>query len=118
MRAEFFRPEAPDQVVGAAVWDGHRVELQAEDDTVRTSLGRIFRPSSVAVDDPTLRPVGTSGETVVEPGDGEWFRTAARVRGGDEGLSVRFVSEHPGGWDPALDPQTYGWAGGKTAARP
>jgi hypothetical protein len=52
---------------------------------------------------------------VAEPGDVEWFRVAARVRGRREGLSVRFVSDRPGGWDPALDPQTYGWAHRKTA---
>jgi hypothetical protein len=118
MRAEFFRSDAPDRVVGVAVWDGHRVVIEAEDDADRAALERVFRPSSVAVDDPALRPPGTFGETVVEPGDLDWFRTAPRVRGRDEGLSVRFVSEHPGGWDPALEPQTYGWAGRKLAARP
>jgi hypothetical protein len=114
MRAEFFRPDAPDRVVGVAVWDGRRAEVESEDEEVRAALGRIFRASSVAVDDPSLRPAGTAGETVVEPGDGEWFRVAARVRAPAEGLSVRFVSERPGGWDPALDPETYGWAGRKS----
>ena len=114
MRAEFVRFDAPDQVIGAAVWDGRRVQLDSEDQEVRAALGRIFRASSVAVDDPSLRPAGTTGETVVAPGDVEWFRVAARVRGPREGLSVRFVSDRPGGWDPALDPETYGWAGRKS----
>jgi hypothetical protein len=52
---------------------------------------------------------------VVEPGDLQWFRTAALVRGAREGLAVRFVTTAPGGWDPALDPVAYGWGGRKPA---
>jgi hypothetical protein len=115
MRAEFFRPDAPEVVVGNAEWDGRRAVPDAEDDRVRKVLSRIFRPSSVAVDDSSMRFAGASGETVVEPGDLEWFRTAALVRGAHEGLSVRFVTTAPGGWDPALDPMGYGWAGRKPA---
>jgi hypothetical protein len=114
VRAEFARPHAPDRVVGVAEWDGRRVRVESESLEVRNLLGRVFRPSSVAIDDPALRPAGTAGVTVVEPGDVEWFRAAARVRGRQEGLSVRFVSDRPGGWDPALDPETYGWAGRKS----
>lgn len=113
MRAEFFRPDAPDREVGVAVWDRGRVRIEAEDEAVRSSLSQVFRASSVVVDDPALRPRGATGATVVEPGDVEWFRTAARVRGAEQGLTVRFVADRPGGWDPALDPQTYGWAGRK-----
>jgi hypothetical protein len=113
MRAEFVRPDDPGRVVGVAVWDGRRALIETEDAEVRSVLGRVFRPSSVAVDDPSLRPAGTSGETVIEPGDVEWFQAAATVRGEQEGMSVRFVVDRPGGWDPALDPQAYGWAGRK-----
>jgi hypothetical protein len=113
MRAEFVHPDEPDRVVGVAVWDGRRALIETEDEEVRSALGRVFRLSSVAVDDPSLRPAGTSGETVIGPGDQDWFQAAARVRGEQEGLSVRFVVDRPGGWDPALDPQTYGWAGRK-----
>lgn len=115
MRAEFFRRDAPDAVVGAAEWDGHRALIQADDQEVRKMLEHVFRASSVATSDPATRPQGTRGPTVAAPGDLEWFRLAAQVRGGQEGLGVRFVTEHPGGWDPALDPQTYGWAGRKPA---
>jgi hypothetical protein len=115
MRADFFRPDDPSRVVGVARWTGVRVDVQAEEDEVRERLARVFRLSSVSIDDPSMRPPGTRGETVAEPGDVEWFRVAARVRGRREGLSVRFVSDRPGGWDPALDPQTYGWAHRKTA---
>ncbi|MGH2676443.1 MAG: hypothetical protein ACRDH1_13660 [Actinomycetota bacterium] len=107
MRAEFFRADAPDEVVGDAEWDGQRAVITADDDEVRTALERVFRPSSVAVD-----------ETVAEPGDLEWFRGAASVRGKEAGLSVRFVTEVAGRWDPALDPETYGWGGRKPALPP
>ena len=115
MRAEFFRPDAPDLVVGVAVWDGRRVVIEAEDPDVRDALARVFTPSSVSAEDPSLRPGGTSGPTVVAPGDLVWFRVAARVRGERQGLSVRFVTDRPPRWDPALDPETYGWAGSKSA---
>jgi hypothetical protein len=115
MRAEFFRPEAPGTVVGTAEWDGHRALVQADDEQVQKVLERVFRASSVSIDDPATRPQGTRGPTVAVPGDLEWFRVAAAVRGRQEGLGVRFVTEHPGGWDPALEPQTYGWAGRKPA---
>jgi hypothetical protein len=115
MRADFFRPEDPKAIVGSAVWDGTRAVVESEDDEGRSILRRVFRPSPVAADDPATRASGTSGVTVAGPGDLEWFRAAARVRGKQEGLGVRFVTEQPGGWDPALDPATYGWAGRKPA---
>jgi hypothetical protein len=115
MRADFFRPDAPDEIVGSATWDGERAVIAAVDPKVRETLARVFRPSSVAVEDRTARPAGTSGPTVVGPGDLEWFRTAALQRGAQEGLAVRFVTTAPGGWDPALDPRDYGWGGRKPA---
>ena len=115
MKAEFFRPDAPDEVLATAEWDGRRALVETEDDEVRGALARVFRPSAVAVEDSSTRQRGTHGVTVAAPGDIEWFRVAAKVRGEAEGLAVRFVTEHPGGWDPALDPQTYGWAGRKPA---
>lgn len=118
MRAEFFRRDAPDRVVGTAEWDGRHAAVEADDEEVRTALRRVFRPSPVATSDPATRPAGASGQTVVQPGDLEWFRVAARVRGEREGLSVRFVTDVAGRWDPALDPQTYGWGGRKPALPP
>jgi hypothetical protein len=115
MRAEFFRPDAPDEIVGSAVWDGERAVVDTEDAKVRELLARVFRPSSVAVDDRSALPAGTRGPSVVGPGDLEWFRMAALQRGAQEGLAVRFVTGAPGGWDPALDPQAYGWGGRKPA---
>ena len=101
MRADFFRSDAPDQVVGSAEWDGRRVLVRADDENVRGTLERIFRISPVATSDPAARPAGVRADAIVEPGDLEWFRAAAAVRGAEEGLSMRFVTVSPGGWDPA-----------------
>ena len=98
MRAEFFRPEDPETVVGTAEWEAGSARVDSEDQEVRMALERIFRPSPVGLDDPGPRDPSS---TVVEPGDIVWFREAARVRGESEGLEVRFVSRTPGGWDPA-----------------
>ncbi len=101
MRVEFSRPEDPESVVGTAFWEDGVVRLESSDEAVQASLEQVFRPSPVVVEDASLRTAGASGETVVEPGDLEWFRVAARVRGEREGLSVRLVSESALGWDPA-----------------
>jgi hypothetical protein len=111
MRADFFREENPGTVIGSAEWDGRRAVIRAEDDEVRTALEDVFRVSPVGVDDPM--PPGRT--KVVGPGDLDWFRAAAAIRGAEEGLAVRFVTEVAGRWDPALDPQTYGWGGRKPA---
>lgn len=113
MRADFFRAEDAETVVGSAEWDGRRAAIEAEDEDVRASLQRVFRSAAVAV--PYRGPLGPQGETVAEAGDLRWFRAAASVRGEQEGLRVRFVTDVAGRWDPALDPQTYGWGGRKPA---
>jgi hypothetical protein len=101
MRAEFFRRDDPKTVVGTAIWEASAVRVQSGDRGIREALSRVFRPTPVALDDPTLRDPAAGGVSVVEPGDLHWFRTAAVVRGPREGLGVRFVTEKPGGWDPA-----------------
>lgn len=101
MRAEFFRPEDPEKTVGTAYWEDGRPRIEAEDSEARAALERVFQPVSVVIVDSALRPRGSRGETVIEPGDLEWFRAAAAVRGEREGLSVRLASDAPGGWDPA-----------------
>lgn len=111
MRADFFRKGDPGTVLGSAEWDGRHAVIRTEDDEVRAALERVFRVSPVAVDDPM--PPGRT--KVVGPGDLEWFRAGAAVRGAEEGLAVRFVTDVAGRWDPALDPETYGWGGRKPA---
>jgi hypothetical protein len=101
--AEFYRQDAPNDVVGRATWDGSGVNFEAGDDDVRSSLARIFRPVPVVIDDPSLRAYGTSGPVQLHPGGLSWFRAAAEVRAKDEGLRARLVARPiPAmGWDPA-----------------
>lgn len=101
MRAEFFRPDTPDEVVAVAVWDGRAATIEEADDSDREALSRVFRPSPVSVTGSSVASARRIQEAVVEPGDLDWFRTAAIVRGEREGLQVRFVTDRPGGWDPA-----------------
>ena len=98
-----FRKAGSTDVIGRATWIGAAVRIDAEDDEVRLALARVFRPTTVVVDDPALRPTGTSGPTQITPGSLPWFIEAARVRGEQEGLDVSFVprGEGGGGWDPA-----------------
>jgi hypothetical protein len=103
MQAEFYRKEAPDQVVGMATWGGSAVVVEAEDDSVRESLAHIFRPVPVLIDDPSLRSFGAAGPVQLAPGSLSWFRAAAEARAKDEGLRVRLVPLPGGamGWEPA-----------------
>jgi hypothetical protein len=103
MQAEFYREGAPEDVLGRAVWDGSGVRIDAEDESARASLERIFRPVPVVVDDPSLRSYGTSGPVQLPPGGLLWFRAAAEARSKDEGLRVRLASpaQTAMGWDPA-----------------
>jgi hypothetical protein len=103
MRAEFYRPDAPDAPLATVRYLDGTVEVGADDARTRDVLARVFHASPVAVDDPALRTAGTSGPAVVQPGSLPWFQAAARTRGAAEGLTVRFVPEEEAavGWDPA-----------------
>jgi hypothetical protein len=103
VRAEFHRPDPPGHPVGSAEWTPAGVRIRADDEAIRSALGRIFRRTPVVVDDPALRPAGASGPAVVQPGSLTWFQAAARSRSAAEGLAVRIVPEERGafGWDPA-----------------
>ena len=110
MRAEFRRVDAdPTDVVATASWDGDCVVIDASDLAVRPSIARIFRLSPVVVDDPSYRSLGALGESMIQPGNAEWFRAAAYARAGEEGLKVRVVPEvvGQGGWDPAAAYRTF-----------
>ena len=108
MRVAFHRPGEPDTVVATAIWDGS-VTVEAEDDAIRHTLMRAFRPTPVVVDAPALRRQGTHGEVIVQPGTLEWFREVAKTRATQEsGLSARFVpGVTEGGYDPAAQYRTF-----------
>ncbi|HXF72244.1 MAG TPA: hypothetical protein VNO79_06510 [Actinomycetota bacterium] len=104
IRIEFHRPDAAEEVVGAATWDGRRIEVHADDPGVRASIERIFRPTPVVVDDASLRGMGARGEVVLQPGSVAWFEQAAFVRAPGAGLVARVVRPGvEGGWDPAAN---------------
>lgn len=79
--------------------------VEAEDAQLKASIERAFRAVPVVVDDPSLRYPGTSGESVLQPGDLEWFRAVAQVRvPADTGLVARSVpGVTAGGYDPAAN---------------
>jgi hypothetical protein len=103
MRALFYRPDAPDTVVGSAVWRAGGVDTEAEDERVRQAIRRIFRRTPVVIDDPSMRSYGTAGPVLLSPGSLRWFRATAESRAPAEGLGLRFMpaSEGAMGWDPA-----------------
>lgn len=103
MRAAFYRLDDPDSIVGMAGWNGHGADVEADDESIRQSIHRIFRPTPVLIDDPSMRSYGTAGPVVLSPGSLRWFRAAAQARSGAERLGARFMpeSEDAMGWDPA-----------------
>ncbi len=109
MRAEFYRSVDPEKVVATAWWDGRRAQVDSDEDAARAAVRKIFRPTPVVVDDSSMRPLGSSGESVVQPGNLEWFRTAALARAKAQGLSARLIPEARSntGWDPASAYRTF-----------
>jgi hypothetical protein len=81
------------------------VVVDADDPKLRASIESAFRPVPVVVDDPALRYPGTSGASVLHPGDLEWFRAVAHVRvPAETGLVARSVPGVTlGGYDPAAN---------------
>jgi hypothetical protein len=108
VRANLYRPDAPDEVVAVARWTGSGASLEALRDDVE-GLDRLLSPTPVVVDDGSLRQLGQRGEVLLQPGSIEWFRSALLVRAPKVGLAVRFVPEvAPGlGWDPAAAYRTF-----------
>jgi hypothetical protein len=110
MLAEFYRQDAPAEVVGRARLSGPGVELDVIDEAIRDALERVYRLTPVSAEDPALRTAGTTGPVVLHPGGLPWFIHASRARAGKEGLASRLVAEDPadvGGWDPAAAYRTF-----------
>ena len=107
MRAELYRPDAPESVVAIATWSDGRANLEVLDPSIER-LDTLVRPTPVVVDDPSLRPPGTHGEALLEPGSSAWFRAALQTRAEPLGLRVRFVAgQIVGGWDPAASYRSF-----------
>jgi len=108
VRAELYRPDAPESIVAIATWSGGRANLEVLDASIER-LDTLVRPTPVVVDDPSLRAPGTHGEALLEPGSSAWFRAALQTRAEPLGLRVRFVTRQiVGGWDPAASYRSFG----------
>ena len=110
MKVEFYREDAPDDVVATVAWDGRDVAVECEDEAMGATLAKSFRRTPIVTDDAAYRRLGTSGEVQIQPGSLEWFRVAAQVRASVEaGLSVRVVPGiTEGGFDPAASYRSFG----------
>jgi hypothetical protein len=107
IRAELYPPDTPETVVAVATWSEGGARLETSEGAPM-GIERLFHPTPVVVDDASLRPLGASGEVLLEPGSLEWFRAALLGRAGDLGLAVRFVADEiDNGWDPAANYRTF-----------
>jgi hypothetical protein len=103
MKVEFYREDAPDDVVAIASWDGRDVTVDCEDEALGVIVTKSFRRTPVVTDDGAYRRQGASGAVQLQPGSLEWFRAAAQIRATVEsGLLARLVPGiTEGGFDPA-----------------
>jgi hypothetical protein len=102
-------PPPPEPAVAVVSWRDGRAIVDSDDPAVAEGLRRAFRATPIVVDDPARRYPGTRGESILQPGDLEWFRGVALVRAPAEtGLIPRFVpSPGVGGFDPAANYRTF-----------
>lgn len=106
MHAELYRPDDPDTVVAIASWVNGRAHVDVREEIA--GIDRLLRAIPVVTDDASLRPPGTSGDVVLDPGSPAWFRAALATRAPELGLAVRFVADRiSGGWDPAAAYATF-----------
>lgn len=119
MRAEFYREDAPDDVIATATWDGRAVTIGSEDEAVAATLTKSFRRTPIVTDDGAYRRQGTSGEVQIQPGSLEWFRATAQIRAtAESGLLARLVPGiSEGGFDPAAGYRSFGDAVERLSAR-
>jgi hypothetical protein len=109
MLVEFHTPDAPDEVVATASWDGGDPTVMSEDEDVRLAIVSSFRRTPVVIDDASYRRLGTSGAVLIQPGSLEWFRAVIQARvPAETGLTGRFVpGVSEGGYDPAAGYRTF-----------
>lgn len=102
-------PPPPEPAVATAEWRDGRVAIEADDPSLADALERAYRRTPVAVDDASLRYPSTRGESLLQPGDLEWFRAVALARvPAETGLVPRFVpAAHVGGFDPAANYRSF-----------
>jgi hypothetical protein len=106
VRAEIYRHDRPEDVLAVATWDAGTPSLEVAAGV--DGLDALLRPRPIVVDDASLRPLGSHGVTVLEPGSLEWFRAALASRAEKLGLAVRFVADDvSNGWDPASNYRTF-----------
>ena len=116
MRAELYRPDAPESVVAIATWSDGSANLEVLDESIER-LDPLVRPTPVVVDDPSLRPPGTHGEALLEPGSSAWFRAALQTRAEPLGLrghdlsgGMNDVYRVPAAWYLSFDEQVDRWS--------
>jgi hypothetical protein len=102
-------PPPPEPAVATAEWRDGRVAVEADDPSLVEAIERAYRRTPVAVDDASLRYPSTTGESLLQPGDLEWFRAVALVRvPAETGLVPRFVpGAQVGGFDPAANYRSF-----------
>ena len=104
MLAEIYRPDDAESVLATARWSRDRGSTLEVGATDVEGLDRLLRRTPVVVQDPSLLPQGSRGESVLQPDSLDWFRAALLTRADSLGLSVRFVAEDVrNGWDPAAN---------------
>jgi hypothetical protein len=107
VRAELYRPDAPDDVVAVATWDDGRSRAEATGEAIE-GLDRLLRAIPVCVPGGASSQIGATGDTLERPGSPSWFRAALLERAPALGLAVRFVEDDVrNGWDPAANYRTF-----------
>lgn len=98
-------PPPPEPSVATVEWRDGGVVVESDDAAIGDRLRRAFRWIPVVIDDPSLRSAGTRGDSVLQPGDLDWFRAVGLARVPVEvGLVPRFVTgAQIGGFDPAAN---------------
>ncbi|MCI0634643.1 MAG: hypothetical protein L0206_12115 [Actinobacteria bacterium] len=101
MRAELYRPDAPESPVAIANWSDGRAHLEVIDRTI-PGLERLLKANTRRRGRPLVAPAGDTRSLVARTRSYAWFRAALLSRAEPSGLKVRFVAGRiVGGWDPA-----------------